>query len=79
MTNIVDSNARYTGFFGTPIHLPVKIALGDGEHSIIRPNRVKHLYVVLDFIGQKLRHGDDPIALFRLESRNQILAVQPLV
>ena len=79
MTNIVDSNAWHTGFFGSPVHLAVEIALGDGEHPVIRPDPVEHLDVILDFLGQKLRHGDDPIALFRLRGGNQVLAVQPLI
>ena len=79
MTNIVDSDARHSRFFGSPVHFPVEIALGDGEHSVIRPDPVEHLDVILDFLGQKLRHGDDPIALFRLGGGNQVLAVQPLI
>ena len=63
MTNIVDSDARHPGFFGSPVHLPVKIALGDGKHPVIQPDAVKHLDVILDFLGQKLRHSDDPITL----------------
>lgn len=79
MTNIMDSDARYPGFFGSPVHFSVEIALSDGEHPVIRPDAVEHLDVILDFLGQKLRHGDDPITLFRLGGGNQILAVQPLV
>ena len=77
--DVVDSDARHSRFFGSPVHLPVEIALGDGEHPVIRPDPVKHLDVILDFLGQELRHGDDPIALFRLGGGNQVLAVQPLV
>ena len=79
MTNIVDSDTRHPGFFGSSVHLTVEIALGDGEHPVIRSDAVEHFDVVLDFLGQKLGHGNNPIALFRLRSGNQILAVQPLV
>ena len=75
MTNIVDSDARHPGFFGSPVHLPVEITLGDGEHPVIRPDPVEHLDVILDFLSQELWHGDDPITLFRLGGGNQILAV----
>ena len=44
-----------------------------------RPDPVEHLDVILDFLGQKLRHGDDSIALFRLRGGNQVLAVQTLI
>ena len=57
----------------------MEIALGDGEHPVIRPDPVEHLDVILDFLGQELWHGDDPIALFRFGGGNQILTVQPLV
>ena len=57
----------------------MEITLGDGEHPVVRPDAVKHFDVILDFLGQKLRHGDDPIALFSFGSGNQILTVQPLV
>ncbi len=79
MTDIVDSDARHSRFFGSPGHLPVEIALGDSEHSVIRPDPVEHLDVILDFRRQKLRHGNDPVTLFRFGGGNQILAVQPLV
>ena len=57
----------------------MEIALGDGEHPVIRPDPVEHLDVILDFLGQELRHGDDPIALFRLRGGNQVLTVQTLI
>ena len=79
MTNIVDSDALDPGLFRAPVHLPVEITLGDGEHPVIRPDAVKHFDVILDFLSQKLRHGDDPIALFRLGGGNQVLAVQTLI
>ena len=79
MTNIVDSDARYPRFFGSPVHLPMEIAFGDGKHPVIRPDAVEHFDVILDFLGQKLRHGDDPIALFGFGGGNQILTVQPLI
>ena len=75
----MDSDTRHPSFLGSPIHLPVEITLGDGEHPVIRPDSVEHLDVILDFFGQKLRHGNDPIALFRLGGSNQILAIQPLI
>src|SRR5699024_1025687 len=79
VTNIVDSDTRYSRFFGSTVHLPVEITLGDGEHPVIRPDAVKHFDVILDFLSQKLRHGDDPIARFGLGGGNQVLAVQSLV
>ena len=57
----------------------MEIALGNSEHSVVWPDSVEHLDVILDFFGQKLRHGNDPIALFRLWGSNQVLAVQPLI
>ena len=75
----MDSDTRYSRCFGSPVHLPVEITLGDGEHPVIRPDAIKHFDVILDFLSQKLRHGDDPIALFRLGGGNQVLAVQTLI
>ena len=45
MTDIVDSDARHTGFFGSPVHFPVKITLGDGEHPVVWPDPVEHFDV----------------------------------
>ena len=79
MTNIVDSDTRYSRFFGSPVHLPVEITLGDGEHPVIRPDAVEHFEIVLNFICQKLRHGDDAVAFLCLWGGNQVLPVQPLI
>ena len=79
MPDVVDSDALDPGLFRTPLYLPVEIALSDSKHPIMRPNAVEHFEIVLDFICQKLRHGDDAVALFRLGGSNQVLAIQPLV
>ena len=79
VTNIVDSDARDSSLFGTSIHLPVEITLGNGEHSVICSNSVEHFEVILNFLCQKLRHSNDTITLFGFWSGDQILPIQPLV
>ena len=71
----MDSDTRHSGFFGSPIHLPVEIALGDGEHPVIQPDSIEHFEIVLNLIRQKLRHGDDAVAFLRFWSGNQVLTV----
>lgn len=79
VTNIVDSDTRDSSLFGTSIHLPVEITLGNGEHSVICSNSVEHFEVILNFLCQKLRHSNDTITLFGFWSGDQILPIQPLV
>ena len=79
MPDVVDSDALDPSLFRAPLHLSVEIALSDSEHPIMRPDAVEHFEIVLDFICQKLRHGDDAVAFLRLWRGNQVLAVQPLI
>ena len=75
----MDSDTRHPRFFGSPVHLPMEIALGDSKHPVIWPDSVEHFEIVLNFIRQKLRHGDDAVAFLCLWGGNQVLAVQPLI
>ena len=79
VSDVVDSDALDPGLFRAPLHLPVEIALGDGEHPVIRPDAVEHFEIILDFIRQELRHGDDAVAFLSLWRGNQVLTVQPLI
>ena len=70
VSDVVDSDALDPSLFRAPLHLPVEIALSDSEHPIMGPDAVEHFEIVLNLIRQKLRHGDDAVALFRLGSGN---------
>ena len=63
MANVMNSNSWYTGFLSSPVHLPMKITFCDREHSISWFNSIEHLDIVPDFLNEKLRHGDDTVAL----------------
>ena len=73
--DVVDSDALDPSLFRAPLHLSVERALSDSEHPIMRPDAVEHFEIVLDFICQKLRHGDDAVAFLRFWSGNQVLTV----
>ena len=75
MANVVDSDALYPGLSRTPVHLPMQIAFGDRKHPVVFANIIEHFEVVLDFVCQKLGHGDDPIAFLSFRCSNQVLAV----
>ncbi len=79
VTNIVNSDTLYPCLFRAPVHLPMQIAFGDGEHPVVFANVIEHFEVVLHFIRQELRHSDDPVAFLGLRRSNQVLTVQPLV
>ena len=53
VSDVVDSDALDPGLFRAPLHLPVEIALGDGEHPVMRPDAVEHFEIILDFIRQE--------------------------
>ena len=76
MPDVVDSDALDPSLFRAPLHLPVEIALSDSEYPTMRPDAVEHFEIVLNFICQKLRHGDDAVAFLCLWRGNQVLPVQ---
>ena len=64
VTNIVDSDTLYARFLCASCHLSVQAAFGYKEHSIVHTHIAELSELVLYFLNEKLRHGDNAVALF---------------
>ena len=79
VSQIVYSDAFYSGFLASSVHLTVEIVLADGENALLLIWTVKHPNVVLHLLTEKLRHLDDPVALGRFGTGDDILPLKPLI
>ena len=79
VSQIMDSDALYSGFLAPSVHLAMEIVLTDRENALLLVRAVKHPDVVLHLLTEKLRHLDDPVALRRLRTGDDILSLEPLI
>ena len=79
VTNIVDSDTLYARFFCSSCHFSVQAALGYKEHPLVHTDIVELSEIVLYFLDEKLRHGDDTVALFCFGSGDNITSIQTLI